>query len=405
MKKLICITLLVLTTNLTYSQKDSIVYGLILQINDTYFSRANCYTGEIEVLSSFPISNYYSTESGCAYNSIDSIYYFIGEDFGGSTKLFSIKTETGDVEAAVELPHGPIYKHLFFSEKDEKLYCISYHNLSYFLSELYPETAEFTDISSALSITNLYDRYKTIDNKSNSIILFKTLPMKDSTVITRIFIDEGTANETSVEGIFNPVFSFNDTNHLIGIRYDKNMSSGTGLLSLIDIETNNFSDISTINPGFFMYKYGNNNAKSENDSTIILVVDDAEAASGEGDKRFLCINKNTGNITSFEKLSLDFLFENIIIASNNSKTNAINDFHFKNRQLVYPNPAEFLIVFEFDQYPVKIQILNIQNRLLLEKTINEPIFNLNTSSFSSGIYIYNILFNNTITTGKFVLNK
>lgn len=401
MKKLICITLLALTTNLIYSQKDSIVYGLILQINDTYFSRANCYTGEIEVLSSFPISNYYSIESGCAYNSIDSIYYFIGEDFGGSTKLFSIKTTTGNVQMAVELPYGPIYKHLFFSEKDEKLYCISYHSLSYFLSELNLITAEYTDVSSALPITNVDYRYKTVDKKSNSIVLFGTIDLEDSTIIAKIFVDEKTASETKVSGIFNPVFSFNNTNNHIGLRYDSDMPSGSGLLSEINIEADTFVDISTIDPGYFEYYCGNNSTKSDKDSTIILVINDG--ALGSGDNRFLCINRNSGNILSYEKISLNFDFANIVIESSNPNINYTHEYHKRYTPIIYPNPVNSSLTFEFDQYPVELRIFNIQNKLIFKKTIKESSFKLNTSNFASGTYIYTVTLDQYITAGKLVV--
>lgn len=71
----------------------------------------------------------------------------------------------------------------------------------------------------------------------------------------------------------------------------------------------------------------------------------------------------------------------------------------------FPNPASEIIYFETPDIAKNAQILILDNlgRLVKEHTINNKITSIITSSFSKGIYSYQIISNEDIYSGQFIV--
>ena len=73
----------------------------------------------------------------------------------------------------------------------------------------------------------------------------------------------------------------------------------------------------------------------------------------------------------------------------------------------FPNPATDVLNIELNEdFSGKVMIYNLMGSLIKEEMINGTDFQLNTSSFASGNYIYKLMNGNTIfAQGKFVVTK
>ncbi len=74
-----------------------------------------------------------------------------------------------------------------------------------------------------------------------------------------------------------------------------------------------------------------------------------------------------------------------------------------NEIIVYPNPASDFIVFETPRasYPIKVLICDIQGKTVLERDLSDS--KLSIKGLKSGMYLYQVHFENSIISGKFLV--
>lgn len=76
-------------------------------------------------------------------------------------------------------------------------------------------------------------------------------------------------------------------------------------------------------------------------------------------------------------------------------------FHNEHLVKVFPNPAIDRITFEFESLPEFLSVYDGQGRLILEESIKERRYSLNTNPFAKGMFFYVARFEDKILNGKF----
>lgn len=84
---------------------------------------------------------------------------------------------------------------------------------------------------------------------------------------------------------------------------------------------------------------------------------------------------------------------------------SISEYQANNPVKIYPNPAANYVVFEFDKVPVQLIIYDQQNRVVLDKIINETSYRITTKDFNKGLYICNSIYKNETYKEKLIITK
>ncbi len=119
-----------------------------------------------------------------------------------------------------------------------------------------------------------------------------------------------------------------------------------------------------------------------------------------------------GDGSNYDQSIIDALVKDIVdaaVAGTFVKTGiGINEVSINTTFKAYPNPASSLITFEMPiAKSASLVIYDITGKVIFNQNINATsgIYNLDLSSFNSGMYIYNIISGNSSSTGKFSVVK
>ncbi len=86
-------------------------------------------------------------------------------------------------------------------------------------------------------------------------------------------------------------------------------------------------------------------------------------------------------------------------------TNGINSISKNDNIKVYPNPSNDYIIFNLNKTSLtpKLEIFDIMGVCVFEENISD-YFKLDVSKYNKGLFFYNIITNETILSGKFIVN-
>ena len=119
-----------------------------------------------------------------------------------------------------------------------------------------------------------------------------------------------------------------------------------------------------------------------------------------------------GDGANYDQAEIDLLVKDMVdaaVAGTFVKTGIGMEENYNNASFVsYPNPASSMITFEMPATKTaSLVIYDITGKVIFNQNINATsgIYNLDLSSYQSGMYIYNILSGNESSTGKFSVVK
>lgn len=109
------------------------------------------------------------------------------------------------------------------------------------------------------------------------------------------------------------------------------------------------------------------------------------------------------SVIVFVKNNLNTWADNDLYLSAATSTVGVNELAANNRVNVFPNPANEVATFTFDELPVSLSIYDMQGKLMLNETMTNNQYRLDLTNFDKGVYIYKVSYDNTTTTGKLIV--
>jgi hypothetical protein len=105
-------------------------------------------------------------------------------------------------------------------------------------------------------------------------------------------------------------------------------------------------------------------------------------------------DKNATHLSTWIKSSTSHFVNDTLDCQN---ITSLNEYKIDAPLNIYPNPAVNYAVFEFEKTPVQLVIYDIQNRIVLDQTINEKTFKMVTNTLKKGLYFCNAFYREKLT--------
>ena len=167
-------------------------------------------------------------------------------------------------------------------------------------------------------------------------------------------------------------------------------------LPLAEIQNNMNCELSSTpaQTGLIAYYKFNQGINAANNSSITTLTD----SSG---------NNHTGNLNVFAlngSLS-NWLSGSTIVTGTTCATLSNNSFSINSKLKIYPNPTQNDVTIQFDALTnPKLQVLDINGRILMNQELNNTSNTINTSNLPTGLYLFKVSSNEGSSVSKVIKN-